>query len=95
MQEKEYHPASQKLLPVSDFWIKVIPNASSNTVLGWENGVLKLKVQAAPEEGRANRAVVEMLAKYFEVPRRSIVILAGEKSRKKRIRVNGIDIRPL
>jgi uncharacterized protein (TIGR00251 family) len=94
MQEKEYHPASPELLPVSDLWIKVIPHASSNAVVGWENEILKLKVQAVPEKGRANKAVMEILAAHWGIPRRSIIILSGEKSHRKRIRVKGIDIHP-
>jgi uncharacterized protein (TIGR00251 family) len=78
---------------VSDLWIKVIPNASSNAVVGWENGILKIKVRAVPEEGRANKAVIEVLAAHWGISRRSIIILSGEKSRKKRIRVKGIDLR--
>jgi uncharacterized protein (TIGR00251 family) len=95
MQKKKYHPASPELSSMKDLWIKVIPNAASSAIIGWENGVLKVKVQAVPEKGRANKALVEVLAKYFEVPKRSVVILSGERSRKKRIRVEGIDVLPL
>ncbi|MDR2419871.1 MAG: DUF167 domain-containing protein [Puniceicoccales bacterium] len=94
MEEKKYHPASPKLFSVSDLWIKVIPRASSNAVIGWENGILKLKVQAVPEDGRANKAVIEVLASHWGIPKRSIIILSGEKSRQKRIQVKGVDIHP-
>jgi uncharacterized protein (TIGR00251 family) len=75
-----------------DLSLKVIPNASCNRVIGWVGGVLKVKLQTLAEDGRANRALVKILAKHFKVPRRSIVILSGEKSHEKRVRIDGLEM---
>ncbi|MDR0728217.1 MAG: DUF167 domain-containing protein [Puniceicoccales bacterium] len=76
---------------MGDFSLQVIPNASRNQVLSGAGGMLKLKVQAPPEEGRANRAVIELLAKHFGVPKRAIRLLSGEKSREKRVSIEGLE----
>ena len=51
-------------------------------------GKLKVYVTAPPEDGRANEAVVEILAKHFGVKRRQVEILAGQTNRNKVVRVN-------
>ena len=57
------------------------------------DGRLKARLAAPPVDGRANDALVEFLAAYFEVPRRNVRITAGLKSRKKRVGVEGADWR--
>jgi uncharacterized protein (TIGR00251 family) len=69
------------------FNLKVIPNASRTEIIAKENGDLKIKVQAPPEDGRANKAVIQLLAKHFNVPKNRIKIIAGEKSQQKIIEV--------
>jgi uncharacterized protein (TIGR00251 family) len=69
------------------FNLKVIPNASLSELNVEENGNLKIKVQAPPEDGKANRAVIQLLAKHFKVPKNRIKIIAGEKSHQKIIEV--------
>ena len=49
-----------------------------------------VRVTAAPEAGKANDAVVALLAKWLRVPKRSIKIVRGHRSRNKRIRIEGI-----
>ena len=49
-----------------------------------------VRVTAAPESGKANDAVVSLLAKRLGVPKRSVQIVRGHKSRDKRIRIEGI-----
>ena len=51
---------------------------------------IMVRVTAAPEGGKANDAVVALLAKRLRVPRRSVRIVRGHKSRNKRIRIEGI-----
>jgi hypothetical protein len=64
--------------------VKVIPKASKNEVVGvLEDGSLKVKVTAAPEKGKANAAVCELLADVFDVPKRSVTVISGETSRTK------------
>ncbi len=70
--------------------VRVIPNASRAQVVGWQpDGSLKLKVPAPPEGGRANEAVIELLAAALDISRRQISIISGQTSRQKRVQVDG------
>ena len=44
---------------------------------------------APPVEGRANRALIEFIAKILSVPKRNVEIIAGERSRTKSLRISG------
>ncbi|MDR3317735.1 MAG: DUF167 domain-containing protein [Puniceicoccales bacterium] len=67
--------------------IKVIPNASKSEIIDKEGIEWKVKVQAPPENGKANRALIQLLAKHFQVPKSRIKIIGGEKSHQKIIEV--------
>ncbi|NDV63322.1 YggU family protein [Puniceicoccales bacterium CK1056] len=69
--------------------VRVIPNAGRDQVVGLHDGVLKIKLQAVPEDGKANKALCELLAKHFGCLKRKVTIVAGEKSRNKVIEVPG------
>ena len=66
----------------------VIPNASRNEVIEEEDGSLKVRVTAKATEGKANKAVIEVLADYFGVKKSQVMILSGEKSRNKLISID-------
>ncbi len=70
--------------------VKVAPGAKTNQVVGWMGDTLKLRVSAPPERGKANQAVVALLARALGAGRNQIVIVAGAGSRRKRVRVEGI-----
>ena len=73
--------------------IRVQPRASRNAIeVDGEHPSVRIivRVTAAPEGGKANDAVVALLAKQLRVPKRSIQIVRGHKSRDKRISVSGI-----
>lgn len=63
--------------------VRVIPNAPRDEVIGFENAVLKVRVRAVPENGKANKAVIQLLAKASGSPRSSIAIVVGERGRNK------------
>jgi len=63
--------------------VKVQPRASKPRVERTGDGEFKVRVHAAPEGGRANEAVVALLAGYFHVPRAGVRILRGASSRRK------------
>jgi uncharacterized protein (TIGR00251 family) len=69
--------------------LKVVPKASADRIVGWMGERLKIQVRAAPERGRANRAVVELLAEALGLPRSSIRITAGETSPQKTVQIQG------
>jgi uncharacterized protein (TIGR00251 family) len=73
--------------------IKVITNAKQNDVV--QDFVdlagvrmLKVRVNQPPEEGKANKAVIELLAKHFKVKKNAVDIIAGETSRNKIVEIN-------
>ena len=66
--------------------IKVIPNAKKNEIIS-DNDRLKVKVNAPATDGKANKAVIKLLAVYFKVKERQISIIRGEKSREKQIQI--------
>lgn len=62
--------------------LKIVPNASKNDLI-LEDGFIKVKVTAQPVENKANKALVEYLAKLFKIPKTSIEILKGDTSKEK------------
>jgi uncharacterized protein (TIGR00251 family) len=68
--------------------VKVIPRAQQSAVVGFlEDGSLKLKVAAAPEQDEANREVCSIVAELFSVPNRNVSIVAGRTTTRKRVSV--------
>jgi len=67
--------------------IKAVPGASKSALGDVREGRLKVRVAAAPEDGKANEELRSFLAKTLELPRRDIVLESGEKSRLKTIRL--------
>lgn len=70
--------------------IKVTPKAKQTQIGFWENGFLKIKVTAPPEDGEANRAIVVLLSKTLEIPQRDIVLVRGSTSRIKLFLIIGL-----
>ena len=71
--------------------VKVLPRASSTRIIGKENGVFKIKLTSPPVEGKANKALKELLARRLSLPKRDIEIISGERSRVKLIQILGIN----
>ena len=69
--------------------IRVQPRASRNAI-EVDGKLITVRVTAVPESGKANDAVVALLAKRLRVPKRSVQIVRGHRSRHKRIRIEGI-----
>ena len=69
------------------FNIRVTPHARQNKVVE-SDGVLRVYTTTAPENGRANAAVVELLAEYFDVPKSKVHILRGLSGRDKVVSID-------
>ena len=69
------------------YTIKVKTNAKENTVLEGQEGELRVLVKAPPQEGRANEAVIETLVAHFKVPKSSVAIVGGFKSKTKIVEI--------
>jgi uncharacterized protein len=66
---------------------KVTPKAAKAGIAGIRNGVLLIKVTAAPEKGKANAAVIALLAKSIGVPKSAFELVSGETDRNKVLRL--------
>ena len=64
------------------------PNAKENRVEAVDSTHLIVRVKAKPDEGKANLAVLQVLAAYFKVPKSRLLLVSGFKSRKKIIELN-------
>ena len=69
------------------FTIRVTPRSSENAIAGERDGVLLVRVTAPPVGGKANDAVVALLAKALGTPRGAIHVVRGASARTKRISV--------
>ena len=75
--------------------VRVIPRARRSGLSGARNGSLLVRLAAAPVGGAANEALRRTLAEALGVPLPSVAIIAGERSRKKRVRVSGLTLAAL
>jgi uncharacterized protein (TIGR00251 family) len=71
------------------------PGARWNGIVGVRNGMLRVAVTAAPEKGKANRAIVRVLSDALDVPKSAIELLSGETAGKKRFLVYGGAVRAI
>jgi hypothetical protein len=71
--------------------LKVVPGSSRDEVVGWLGDSLKVKVKAPPEKGRANEAVVTLLADRLGIDSSSIAVVSGHGSPAKIVAVEGVD----
>jgi uncharacterized protein YggU (UPF0235/DUF167 family) len=76
------------------FWLRLTPKGGRDAIDGVETladgrVVLKARVRAAPEDGRANAALIELIAKALAAPKRAVTIRSGETSRLKKLFIAG------
>lgn len=81
-------PLRQTATGVS-FSVRVHPRARRDAIIGTVGDALKLALTAPPVDGRANDAVIEFFADFFEIPRSSVTITSGKTSRLKVIHISG------
>jgi uncharacterized protein (TIGR00251 family) len=77
--------------PVLHVRVMVHPGAGRTEVVGQQGDALKVRVAAPPVEGRANRAVVQLVADLLGAKPAQVEVESGESSRAKRLRVEGVD----
>jgi len=71
--------------------VRVIPRSSKN-VLEWDEGSIRARLTAAPVDGAANAALIELLSKRLDLPRRTIEIVRGATGRQKIIEIAGLTL---
>jgi uncharacterized protein len=72
------------------FKVSVQPKAAREEAAGLHDRALRVRLTTPPVEGAANEACIHFLARLFEVPRRSVRIVRGHRSRQKWIRIQGL-----
>jgi uncharacterized protein YggU (UPF0235/DUF167 family) len=70
--------------------LRVVPGAKRPGVVGRCGDAWKVRVVAAPEAGKANDAVLDLLARTFDLPRRDLELTAGKASRDKVVVLDGL-----
>ena len=70
--------------------IKVVPGAASSSIAGWLGDELRVRVAAPPEKGKANQAVIELLAKSLQIPVSAVQLVRGAKSQHKVLAIEGV-----
>ena len=73
------------------FSVRVVARASSSGIVGEYDGALRVRVAAPPVEGAANKELIKVLAKSFELPLKAVEIISGLNSKSKTVRIQGAD----
>ena len=70
--------------------VRVTPRAGRTAIAGLRDGVLHVKLAAAPVEGAANAALIDLLCGQLRIPKRNLRIATGERSRTKTVEISGL-----
>jgi len=71
--------------------IKVVPGSSRESIAGMLGDRLKVKVAAAPEAGKANAAVCQLIAETLGLKARDVTLESGHSTHEKTLRIRGVD----
>jgi len=71
--------------------LRVSPGAGRACIVGRHGDAWKVRVTAAPEQGRANEAVLRLLAEALAVPRASVALVSGHGGRDKVVELTGVE----
>jgi uncharacterized protein (TIGR00251 family) len=84
------NPAIQKTDEGVVFMVKVVPGSSRTALCGLLDNMIKVKVSVPAEKGKANKCLVEFLAKQLGVKKNAVRIISGKTNPVKHIQVTGI-----
>ena len=70
--------------------IRISPNAAKNSVIGYTDDYLKIKISSPPIENKANKKLIEYLSEIFDIPKSKVSFVFGEKSKIKRILLSNL-----
>jgi uncharacterized protein (TIGR00251 family) len=77
------------------FVAKIVPASSKTTIGGLLDGIIKFKIAAAPQKGKANQCLIEFLAKRLGVKKKAVSIISGRTNPVKQLHVLGISAETL
>ncbi|MCO5178005.1 MAG: DUF167 domain-containing protein [Thermomicrobiales bacterium] len=87
--------AKSQAVPTATLDILVQPRASRAEIVGFHDGALKIRVTAPPVDGAANAAIEKLLASSLGLSKSQVAIIGGQTSKRKRVRVDGLNQREL
>ena len=70
--------------------VKVAAGSSNSAIIGWREQCLRVRINVAPERGKANAALIALLAKSLGVSKSSIRIVRGQHSTHKTLEISGL-----
>jgi uncharacterized protein (TIGR00251 family) len=76
--------------PQATISVRVTPRAARDELAGWREGVLVARVTAPPVEGKANAALVRLLASALGIAPSRVSITGGRPARTKRVQIEGL-----
>lgn len=71
--------------------VRAAPGAKKNAIQGIHAGMLKVSVTAAPEDGKANAAIVQLLSKALKISKSRVQLMSGATQRQKKFLLVGLD----
>jgi uncharacterized protein len=77
------------------FVAKIVPGSSKTAIVGLLENMIKIKVAAPPEKGKANQCLIAFLAKQLGVKKNAIRIVSGQSNPVKHVRIAGVSAETL
>ncbi len=71
--------------------VRVQPRAARDEIVGFVNNVLQVRVKSPPLQGKANQALVSLLAEALDIRKGQVSIISGHASRQKVVAIEGIE----
>lgn len=71
------------LSPNMKIFVKAKPGKKENKIIKLSENIFEVRVKEPPEEGRANEAIIKLVADYFNVPKSRVKIISGGKNKQK------------
>ncbi len=70
--------------------VRLTPRSSRNEILGWREGLLRVRVMPPPVDGKAIEALERLIAKALGVSKRDVSVVSGARSREKTVEITGM-----
>lgn len=67
--------------------VKVVPNSQKNEIVGFADSILKVRIKAPPDKGKANEELIDFLSEQLSISKSKIQILSGHSSRLKKVEI--------
>src|ERR1051325_3187983 len=72
--------------------IKAVPNSSRTQLAGTLGNALKIKIAQPPEDGKANKAIIQLLAELLQIPQNQVTLISSPSRPQKTFQLTGITL---